>query len=148
MKHNRIRGALALLLMLSLFVGFGALTAFAGEAPAQQSGQEVGLYDSMAEIRAIIIFKQSFDPRGGTYNGSTDKFVVEMPMGRGFRLPAAPVKEGDTFVAWEAMINGEAKTFAAREKVHIWEKTEFKARWESDGDISPSEAAMKLGIRG
>ena len=146
MKHNRIRGALALLLMLSLFVGFGAMTAFANTMPAKP--KEVGLFDSMSEIYAIIIFKETFDPRGGMVNGSTDKFTVEMPMGRPFRLPTAPVKEGDSFLGWEAVINGETQLFAARQKINVKELTEFKARWASDGDISPNEAGMKLNVRG
>ena len=68
MKYRRFRGLLALLLVLSLFVSFGALTAFA--LPLEKV--DGTMFDSMNEIRAIIIFKETFDPRGGMVNGSTD----------------------------------------------------------------------------
>ena len=104
MKYRKLRATLALLLVLSVFVSFCSLTAFAA-GPGSLIDNLTGTWrDSMNEIRAIIIFKESFDPRGGTMpDGSTEAFVVEMPMGIPFRLPAAPEKEGDTFLGWEAV---------------------------------------------
>lgn len=149
MKYRKLRATLALLLVLSVFVSFCSLTAFAA-GPGSLIDNLTGTWrDSMNEIRAIIIFKESFDPRGGTMpDGSTEAFVVEMPMGIPFRLPAAPEKEGDTFLGWEAVINGETRLFEARQKVNMKEQVEFKARWQSDGDIKPAEADMKLQTRG
>nr|MCR5576037.1 hypothetical protein [Oscillospiraceae bacterium] len=71
MKYRKFRGALALLLVLSLFVSVCGLTAFADDGALKGPG----VYDAMNKIRAIIILNHSFDARGGEVPGRGETFT-------------------------------------------------------------------------
>ena len=148
MKRKSFRTLLALLLVISLFVSFGAMTAFAYNAqpdPAAAKPKHDG-FDPMVLIGMIKILKQSFDPNGGTLAGASIPFEREVAKGVKYFIPAAPVKEGDPFVCWQ---NANGEQFQPWDRVADEEDMTYTAIYESDLiDIDPALAAMLLELRG
>ena len=141
MKYRKFRGALALLLALSLFVCFGAGTAFAAYVEEPQ----VGVLDAMIPIGQIVVLNETFDLNGGTLGGAAE-FARQVAKGVKYFMPVAPEKEGDPFVGWQ---NAEGEMFQPFDRVPIYEDTTFKAIYESDlVTVDPNEAGMKLELRG
>ena len=162
MKRNSFRALLALLLVLSLFVSLGALTAFAGDEgdgpgiavdpdeednpPAPSAAKRGDGFDSMTLIGLIPVSTLEYDANGGTFADGSSSAKLQVRGDSEVAVHDAPIKQGDEFVAWQSM-GGTDWSYPGMRLTASIRLMRFIARYRSELHFAGALKPLKLGYR-